>query len=153
VSGVTAEEFGLNMAAPGEFIPPRLVKFPPTIIPLVVPSSMTNEHMARIVASDDASVAKPPLGNCDKTDWLSFVLYPFSLCPWNWYSDMPSKSPASPTRPRLERSILEDCTGLKVIAFEKDATDVIRRPRRSKGGGSQYDGLSHEEGFIAEFKE
>src|SRR6266536_1881621 len=41
VSGTTADVFGLNRAAPGDSIPPRLVKFPPTTTPAIVPSCIT----------------------------------------------------------------------------------------------------------------
>jgi hypothetical protein len=63
---------------------------------------------------------------------------------------MPSKSPANPTRPKLERSRFGDGIGLKVIAFAIAVTDVNKSPSRINGGGSPVEGLSHEVNFIAD---
>src|ERR1700709_2141943 len=46
VRGTIAEVFGLNNAAPCDSIPPRLVKLPPITTPAIVPSCITNEHIA-----------------------------------------------------------------------------------------------------------
>jgi hypothetical protein len=129
-------------------MPPRLVKFPPTIT-VVDPSFVAMLHMARIAASDAARVAKAPLGNCDNTAWLPFVLNPFSVWPWNWYSEMPSKSPASPTWPRLERSTLVDGIVVNVIARATGAREVNRRPSRKEVWASRSEGLRHERSFMA----
>lgn len=63
------------------------------------------------------------------------------------------KSPASAIRPRELRSRFGDGTGLKVTACDVDARRIGRRPRRRRlSHRSPVDGLSHEEGFIAEPK-
>jgi len=62
---------------------------------------------------------------------------------------MPSKSPASPTRPSPFRSRLADGTEVKVIACDRVASELNKRLVRINGGWSPDEGLSHEEYFIA----
>ena len=114
--GVTVEVLGLNSAIPWDSTPPKLVKLPATTTFDTLPSLETIAHMDWMLASEDAIDANPPSGKRARTDSAPFEEDATSLCPSYLYNEMPSKSPAIPTRPNCERSRFGDGMGLNVTA-------------------------------------
>lgn len=107
-------DFGLKRAAPGESTPPRLVKSPPTKTPTKLPSFFVKEHMSQICASADERFVRMPFGSGVKMDepWRRVI----SDCPSYSYSDTPSKSPVTATRPSEDKSRSGSGTASKVKA-------------------------------------
>lgn len=126
-SGTTCDVLGLNMAIACDGLLLRLVKFPPRTTPAMLPFCRVNVHIVWIDASVDTSGTKSPLGSWPRSDSLPFVLKGLSLCPRNWYREMPLKSPAMPTRPNCERSRFAGGAAVKESA---SADNGVRRDAR-----------------------
>lgn len=92
------------MAIACEGLPFKLVKFPPMTTPAIFPLFIVKAHMVWMDASVETKETKSPLGSWPSSPSLPLLPDRCSVCPRNWYSEMPLKSPAMPTRPNCERS-------------------------------------------------